>query len=136
MKQNASIRSRLILIDKGWADMAHSWHYGKEKTRTCAHWNFPFFRQNFLSPKKFFKWEIFELFLKITFLHVLCHGDHFEPIKIFSIFDNYLISQLTNYLTKKLSKTKLLSCYWWSPRFKFQPSATIRRWDMGEIKMW
>ena len=96
MEQNASIRSRLILIDKGCADMAHPRHDDKEKHVYTLTGIFRFFRKNFLSPKKFFKWEIFELFLKITFLHVLCHGDHFEPIKIFSIFDNYLISQLAN----------------------------------------
>ena len=33
--------------------------------------------------KKNFKWKIFEVFLKSTFLRVLNDFDHFEPIKNF-----------------------------------------------------
>ena len=49
-------------------------------------------------------------FLKIIFLDVSCNGDHFQPNNFFFDFwklPNYPISQLANYLTKKLSEEKL-----------------------------
>ena len=38
------------------------------------------------------------IFLKTNFLPVSCPGGHFKPIKIFSIFDNYPINQLANWV--------------------------------------
>ena len=75
--------------------------------------------------------EIFFDFLKIIFLDVSCNEDHFKPIFFdFWKLPNYPISQLANYLTKKLLEKKLFLLLsptsWLNP----EPSTMIRTLDI------